>query len=135
MGTISAHTMYLRVIGRHDGFHQNVASLIGALARSFSPILIIDSFSTGFLDLFWVPMSLYGLGLLLLLACKNSLEPHEMYNFNKHKQGASMRRDATLHTDSMATIHSFGTRLNNLENQLKPRGFSPGAFDLSKLQS
>lgn len=134
MGTISAHTMYLRVIGKHDGFHQNVASLIGALARSFSPILIVDSFSTGFLDLFWVPISLYGLGLLLLLACKNSLEPHEMYSFNKHKH-PSMRPDAALHTDSMATTHSFGTRLNDLENQLMPRGFSPGAFDLSKLQS
>ena len=133
MGTISAQTMYLRVVGKHDGFHQNVASLIAALARCFSPIYIVDSFSTGFLDVFWVSMSLYGFGLLLLLACKDSLEPHEFYNYTKQKQ-PSMRSDA-LHTDSMATIHSFGTRLNDLENQLKPRGFSPGAFDLSKLQS
>ena len=86
MGTMSAQTMYLRVVGKHEWFHQNVASLFGALARCFSPIIIVDSFSTGFLDVFWLTMSLYGLGLLLLLVCKNSLKPHEMYNFNKHKQ-------------------------------------------------
>jgi hypothetical protein len=73
MGTISAHTMYLRVVGKPDAFHQNVASLFGALARCLSPLLIVDSFSTGFLDVFWLPLALYGLGLLLLAACKNSL--------------------------------------------------------------
>ena len=120
MSTISAHTIYLRLIGQHDGFHQNVASLMGALARCVSPILIVDSFSSGFLDVFWVPMSpLYGLGLLLVLACKDSLEPHEWY---KHKQ---------------ASIHAFKNRMNALVNELKPRGgLSPGgAIDISKLQS
>lgn len=73
MGTISAHTMYLRVVGKHDAFHQNVAILIGALARCLSPLFILDSFSSGFLDVFWVSLSLYGIGLLLLVACKNSL--------------------------------------------------------------
>ena len=111
--------MYLRLLGKHDGFHQNVASLIGALARCLSPILIVRSFSTGFLDVFWLPMSLYGLGLLLLLACKDSFEPHEWY---KHKQG---------------TLHAFKSRMNALVNELKPRGgLSPGgAIDISKLQS
>ena len=132
MGTISAHTMYLRVVGKHDAFHQNVAILIGALARCLSPLFILDSFSSGFLDVFWVSLSLYGLGLLLLVACKNSLQPHEMYNFNKHRHPS----DNNLHnTDSMTTPHSYRTRLSNLENDLKGKGASAMPFDLAKLES
>ena len=73
MGTISAQTVYQRIVWKHDGFHQNLASLIGALARFFSAIIVVNSFYTGFLDVFWVPMSLYGIALLLLFACKDSL--------------------------------------------------------------
>jgi hypothetical protein len=84
IASLTFMTMYHRIVGGYDQSFVNVGTLIFASSRALAPILIINAAFDSNETIILVLSSFTCFGLMLLGACKSSLEPHEYYNYLKN---------------------------------------------------